>query len=132
MNTILSSSCGKGTRRQLMWLLAMALSTAAGIVWIALRHPAAPLRVLAVAVPIVLGLAYARQVVRDLKKVDELQLRIHLEAAAIACLGVFLFANIYPVVQIAGFVGPLQPYYIVFLLSGLLVVGYLNAHRRYR
>jgi hypothetical protein len=61
-----------------------------------------------------------------------LQLRIHLEAAATACLGVFLAVMVYPVFRIAGFVGELQPYYVLFLLVGLLLFGYLNANRRYR
>ena len=65
-------------------------------------------------------------------RLDELQLRIQLEAAATACLGVFLVTLVYPIFQFAGFVGPLQPYYVIFLLVGLLLVGYLNANRRYR
>jgi O-antigen/teichoic acid export membrane protein len=122
----------RDVRRQTAWLLATALSVATGIVLIALRHPGPPVRALVVAVPIICGLAYMRQMVRDVRQLDELQLRIHLEAAAIACLGVFVAANIYPVMQIAGFVGPLQPYYVVFLLVGLVLVGYVNAIRRYR
>jgi hypothetical protein len=58
--------------------------------------------------------------------------RIHLEAAATACVGVFIAGLVYPVFQFAGFVGPLQHYYVVFLLVGLLFVGYFNANRRYR
>jgi hypothetical protein len=61
-----------------------------------------------------------------------LQLRIHLEAAATACLGVFIAAIVFPVVQMAGFVRRLEAYYVVFLLVGLVVFGYLNASRRYR
>jgi hypothetical protein len=88
--------------------------------------------VLVVLVPVACSLAYVRQLIRDLRRLDELELRIQLEAAATACLGVFVAAMIYPVMQIAGFVGPLQPYYVVFFLVGLVLVGYFNAIRRYR
>jgi hypothetical protein len=136
MQTFLSHSCGKltlrSTLRQTAWLLAAVFSTAAGIVLVALVRPGLPVRVLVVAVPVLCGLAYTRQMVRDVRKLDELQLRIQLEAAATACLGVFVAANIYPVVQIAGFVGPMQPFYVVFLLIGLVLAGYINACRRYR
>lgn len=122
----------RGTTIQTLWLLGMAFTTAGGILLIALLKPALPIRILAVAVPVVCGVAYAFRLLRDLARLDELQLRIQLEAAATACLGVFLVTILYPVLQIAGFVGPLQPYYVIFLLVGLLLAGYLNANRRYR
>ncbi len=128
-----SISCSlRSTLVQTLWLLGMAISTAAGIVAIALLKPGLAFRILAVAVPLGCGVAYTIRLLRDLAKLDELQLRIQLEAAATACLGVFIAALLYPVLQIAGFVGPLQPYYVVFLLVGTLMIGYLNAVRRYR
>ena len=122
----------RGTTVQTLWLLGMAFATSVGILLIARFKPALPFRILAVAVPVVCGAAYAFQLLRDLARLDELQLRIQLEAAATSCLGVFLVTLLYPILQIAGFVGPLQPYYVIFLLVGLLLVGYLNANRRYR
>lgn len=132
MNNLLSKSCTKGTLRQTLWLLAMALSTSTGIVVLAWRRPALPWRLLAVIVPVALGLVYARQVVRDLKNLDELQVRMQLEGAATACLGVFILSLLYPVLQQAGFVGPMQSYYVVIVLAALLVIGNYNAYRRYR
>jgi len=132
-DTTSSFSCWtRGNTIQTLWLLGMALTTAAGILLIALLKPALPFRILAVAVPVVCGAAYAFRLLRDLARLDELQLRIQLEAAATACLGVFLVTLLYPILQIAGFVGPLQPYYVIFLLVGLLLTGYFNANRRYR
>ena len=126
-------SCStRGTLVQTLWLLGMGFSTAGGILLISWLKPALPFRILAVAVPLVCGAAYAVRLLRDLARLDELQLRIQLEAAATACLGVFLVTLVYPVFQFAGFVGPLQPYYVIFLLVGCLFVGYLNANRRYR
>jgi hypothetical protein len=125
-------SCSRATLGQTLWLLGAGLSTAAGILLIAKLKPGLPLRVLAVAVPLACGIAYIWRLIHEMKRLDELQLRIQLEAAATACVGVFVAAIVYPVVQIAGFVGRLEPYYVVFLMAGLLGVGYLNAVRRYR
>jgi hypothetical protein len=115
----------------------MALSVAAGLLLLALlKHRgyplSLPLRILAVAIPVACGIAYSFRLLRDLARLDELQLRIQLEAAATACLGVFLGTILYPIFQFAGFVGPLRAFYVTFLLVGLLLAGYLNANRRYR
>jgi len=127
----------RGVRAQTLWLLGMAFTTAAGLLVLALLkyrgyHPGLPLRILAVTIPLVFGFAYTFRLLRDLARLDELQLRIQLEAAATACLGVFIATILYPIFQFAGFVGPLQPFYVTFLLVGLLLAGYLNANRRYR
>ena len=122
----------RGTLVQTLWLLGMAFSVAGGILLVALLKPALPFRILAVAIPLVCGAAYTFRLLRDLARLDELQLRIQLEAAATACLGVFIAAMVYPIFQIAGFVGQLQAYYVIFLLVGLLLFGYFNANRRYR
>ncbi len=127
-----STSCTGGTGRQIAWVLATALSVAAGIALLTIYRPPLPARIAAVLVPIGCGLAYAFQLVHDMQKLDELQTRINLEATATACLGVFIAALVYPVVQSAGFAGPLQPYYVLILLSALWMAGYLNAYRRYR
>jgi hypothetical protein len=125
-------SCARTALVQSLWLLGMGFSTAGGILLIVWLKPALPVRILAVAVPVVCGVAYAFRLLRDLARLDELQLRIQLEAAATACLGMFLVTIIYPVLQIAGFIGPPRADYFLFLLVGLLLVGYLNATRRYR
>ncbi|HEY1204343.1 MAG: hypothetical protein ABSH46_19230 [Bryobacteraceae bacterium] len=131
-------SCSwREVRAQTLWLLGMALTTAGGLLLLALLklrgyHPGLPLRILAVALPLVCGVGYIFRLLRDLARLDELQLRIQLEAAATACLGVFLVTILYPILQFAGFVGPLQPFYVTFLLVGLLMLGYFNANRRYR
>jgi hypothetical protein len=125
-------SCSRGSLAQTLWILAAALSAAAGIILLVWLKPGLPLRILLVTVPVACGIAYTFRLVRDLGRLDELQLRIQLEAAATACLGVFLAAMVYPVFERAGFVGQLQPYYVLFLLLGLLLVGCFNANRRYR
>ena len=132
-----SFSCKRGTLAQTLWLLATALTTAGGLLLLALLkfrgyHPGLPWRILAVALPLGCGVAYIFRLIRDMARLDELQLRIHLEAAATASLGVFMASILYPIFQFAGFAGPLQPFYVTFLLAGLLLFGYFNANRRYR
>jgi hypothetical protein len=132
MNSTITS-CVRGTLGQFLWALAMGLTAAGGILLLALMHGAPlALRIAAVALPLVCGGVYIHYLVRDMRRLDELQLRIHLEAAATACLGVFIAAIVFPVVQMAGFVRRLEAYYVVFLLVGLVMFGYLNASRRYR
>lgn len=125
-------TCFQKLRAQVFWALATGFTTMGGIILIALLKPALPFRILVVIVPVGCGAAYTVRLVRDFARLDELQLRIRLEAAATACLGVLLAVMAYPIFRIAGFVGELQPYYVVFLLVGLLLFGYLNANRRYR
>jgi hypothetical protein len=120
------------TLAQTLWLLCAGFSTVAGMLLIAKLKPGLPVRILAVAVPVACGVAYIWRLLYGMKQLDELQLRIHLEAAATACVGVFVAAIIYPVFQIAGFIGRLEPYYVVFLIAGLLGMGYFNAVGRYR
>jgi len=125
-------SCFQKARAQVLWALATGLTSAGGIVLIVLLKPALPIRILAVAVPLGCGAAFTVQLLRDFARLDELQVRILLEAAATACLGVFLAVNLYPIFRFAGFVGELQPYYVSLLLAGLILFGSFNAKRRYR
>jgi hypothetical protein len=71
--------------------------------------------------------------VRDLRRqVDELQLRIYLEAAAVVVGGLFIIMLTYPTLQEAG-VLPALDYSMVLVLIVLLGTGgYINARRRYR
>jgi hypothetical protein len=124
--------CTSDTLAQTLWLLGAGFSTAAGMLLLAKLKPGLPWRILAVAVPLACGAAYVWRLLGGMKQLDELQLRIHLEAAATACVGVFVAALIYPVFQTAGFVGRLEPHYVVFLMCGLLGAGYFTAVRRYR
>lgn len=122
-----------GSAGQFFWALAMGFSAAGAVLLLALVHggPLA-LRIAAILVPLACGGMYIRYLVRDMQRLDELQLRIHLEATATACVGLFVAAIVFPVVQMAGFAGRLQAYQVVFALVALVLFGYLNATRRYR
>jgi hypothetical protein len=117
---------------QAVWALAMGFSAAGSLLFLAWTHPALPLRVGAVLLPVACGAVWISYLIRDLRLLDELQLRIHLEAAAISCVGIFTGALVYPVVQRAGFVGPLQPRYVLLAVLALAGTGYFMASRRYR
>ena len=125
-----------GRRRsytQAGWALAMALSAAAALLLLTWLEPAQlPVRALAALVPLAFGVVWVFYLLRDLRTLDELQLRVNLEAAAIGCLGVFVGAILYPVFQHAGFVGQLQPRYVVLAVIALVGAGYVAAGRRYR
>jgi hypothetical protein len=93
---------------------------------------ATPWKLLILAVPLASAAAYIHFLPREMRRLDELQLRVHLEAASVACLGTFVLMLIHPAVQYAGFVGPLRPAYGVYPMLVLVGLGCLNAARRYR
>jgi hypothetical protein len=63
---------------------------------------------------------------------DELELRINLEAALTACMGMFGALMVYPVARKAGIIPEAGSSAALFVLCGLFFVGYFAARRRYR
>ena len=126
------SACGRASARQLWW--AIAFSAALTVATLGLRHLALPpfARLLIPVLPLLAGLMYLLAMVRDLRRqLDELQLRIYLEAAAVVVGGLFIIMLTYPTLQEAGV--PALDYSIVLALIVLLgAAGYYNARRRYR
>ena len=128
-----ASGCGRPSARQMLWAIVFGISLTVGTA--VLRHlqlPAA-VRYLIPAVPLLVGFFYMRAMVADIRRqMDELQLRIYLEAAAVVVCGLFLIALSYPMLQAANLAGPLD-YLVVLVLIGLLgAIGYISAARRYR
>jgi len=127
------TGCGRPSAAQLSWAIAFGVSLGVGIA--VLRHLTVPpaARYLLPAVPLAIGFFYLRAMVRDMRRqMDELQLRIYLEAAAVAVGGLFIFLLIYPMLEAAGFVAGLDPFVVLAVMCGLGVTGYLAARRRYR
>ena len=129
-----SAACfGRPSKRQLLWSITFGLSLVAGMV--ALRHLSLPLSVqyLVAAVPVFAGAMYINAMVCDVRRqMDELQLRIYLEAAAVVVCGLFLMMCTYPLLQAAHLVGPLD-WGIVLIIMGVLgTIAYVRALRRYR
>ena len=135
MDTSSSSigACGRGSAGQFFSALALGLAIAGAILLENFKPSlATPWKALILAVPLASATAYIYFLLRDMRRLDELQLRVHLEAASVACLGTFVLMLIYPAIQYAGFVGPLRPVYVVYLMLALVGLGYMNATRRYK
>jgi hypothetical protein len=76
---------------------------------------------------------YVLTMVRDLRShVDELHLRIYLEAAAAVVGGLFIIILTYPALQEAGILPALDYSIVLALILALGAGGYANARRRYR
>ncbi len=90
-------------------------------------------RYLIPAIPLLAGFFYIRAMVTDIRRqMDELQLRIYLEAAAVVVCGLFILMLVYPLLEAAHLVGPLNYLIVLGLIFVLGLVGYLSAVRRYR
>ncbi len=126
-------SCKRGSAGQFVSALTLGLSVAgATLLQDFTPRLATPWKVVILAVPLASAVAYIHFLMRDMRRLDELQLRVHLEAASVACLGTFVLMLIYAAIQYAGFVGQIRPVYVVYLMLALAGLGYLNAVRRYR
>src|SRR6266567_7205988 len=111
----LRSGCGRPSGREVVWSIVFGVTLAIGTA--VLRYLSLPpaARYLIPVLPILFGLLYMRAMVDDIRRqMDELQLRIYLEAAAVVVGGLFIIALIYPLLQAAHFVGPLD-YFAVLM-----------------
>jgi hypothetical protein len=119
------------SKSQLVWAVLFAgLSVAAGL----LSRTDMPLllRYTLPAVCVLLGGAYFRALFRDFQSsTDELQRRLHLEAAVGACAGLYVAMMVYPAFHNTGLVPRLDPFAVLLLLVLLYGAGYAAARRRY-
>jgi len=126
-------TCGRPSGRQFLWAIVFGISLGLGSAL--LKHLSVPAaaRYLIPALPFLFGLLYMRAMVGDIRRqMDELQLRIYLEAAAVVVCGLFIIALTYPLLEAAHLVGPLDYMVVLLLIVVLGVVGYITAARRYR
>jgi hypothetical protein len=124
---------GQSSTEQLVWSLLFFGSLS--VVAVVTRHLSLPFGVKLVlpGCPLVAGFFYIRALIRDIRRQsDELQLRIYLEAAAMAICGLFVVMLSYSTMQEAGWVGPLDYPLVVMLLISFSAIGYVVARRRYR
>jgi len=125
--------CGRPSGRQFFWAIAFGVSL--GVETAVLRYltPPTAIRYLSLVIPLLTGLLYLRAMVDDIRRqMDELQLRIYLEAAAVVVCGLFMVMLIYPLLQAARLVGALDYSIVLVLIVVLGTIGYLSAARRYR
>ena len=100
-----------------------------------LRHLSMPVavRYLIPVVPLFAGARYVQVLVRDMRKqMDELQLRIYLEAAAVVVCGLFILMICHPLLEAAHLVGALDHLEVLVVIAVLGIVGYASGVRRYR
>ena len=99
-----------------------------------LRHldlsPAA--RIASALLPIPANVALLVMIVRSVRKLDEFQRRVHLEAVVIAFLATGLAVFIYGYLQIAQAVPPLDMALVWGFMGIFYVLGYFIAARHYR
>ncbi len=125
-----TTGCGF-SRAQLIWSGAFALGTIVAVLLLALFQLGLPLRIAASLLAVVPGVVYIVVMVRDVRRLDELQQRIFLEAAAVALAGAFLCSMLYPTLHKAGLVPDLSPAAMAVVIVALATVGYAIAKRRY-
>jgi hypothetical protein len=126
-------SCWQPSTRQYFWSIAFGVTLALGTAILRYLTVPAALRYLAPAIPLLAGLMYMRAMVHDIRlQVDELQLRIYLQAAAVVVGGLFIVMLTYPLLEVARLVGPLNSYMVLVLIALLGIAGYISASRRYR
>lgn len=128
-----ASGCGRPSVSQIVWsVVFFSLIVVEGAVARLVALPGAVRAVLPVA-PLVAGFFYMRAAVKDTRRqLDELQLRIYLEAAAVVVCGLFVLFLTYPLMQTAGWVGPMDESAVLFALIAFGAIGYFTARRRYR
>jgi hypothetical protein len=119
--------------RQTVWAVIFFLTLGGGTVLLRRGIVSGPLRYVVAGLPLLTGFFYMWTMVGDIRRqMDELQLRIYLEAAAITLAGLFVLILVYPLFESIQVVGRLDFSVVVFLLVGLFLAGYVIAVRRYR
>ncbi len=129
----LVSVCGRPSLRQMVWVAVFAASLPVGVA-VHRRMDVPPLLgYLLAAIPLLAGAMYMRTMVRDVREqMDELQIRIYLEAATISLCGLFVVVCSYQLIEKAGLAGPLNGTIVILLMVGFGLIGYWRAVRRYR
>lgn len=119
--------------RQMVWAIVFFISLGGGTVLLRRKVVSGPLGYVVAALPLLSGFMYMRTMVGDIRRqMDELQLRIYLEAAAITLAGLFVVILVYPLFESLHLVGKIQYSVVVYLMVGLFLVAYIIAVRRYR
>jgi hypothetical protein len=128
-----AAGCGRPSVAQIVWsVVFFSLVVVEGMVAKRVELPGAVRALLPVA-PLVAGFFYMRAAVADTRRqLDELQLRIYLEAAAVVVGGLFVLFLTYPLMKTAGWVGPMDESVVLFALIGFGAIGFITARRRYR
>src|SRR5437763_1478341 len=94
------AGCGRPSGRQLVWATVFGTTLPIGLALLKYLHLPTAVRYLIPAVPLFAGVQYLRVLVRDMhRQMDELQLRIYLEAAAVVVCGLFIVMIAHPLLE---------------------------------
>jgi hypothetical protein len=89
-------------------------------------------RIAAALLPLPGNLALMVLILRAIRKLDEFQQRVQLEAVALGFLATAVAVFVYGYLQKAHAAGPLHPWFVYLFLIVTYGIGYLAAVRRYR
>ena len=123
--------CAGASVTQFVWAGVFCAGAVLSVVLLRLFHLGLPLRIGVLLLAILPGVLYILTMIRDIRRLDELQQRIYLEAISVAFAGTFLFAILYPTLRQAGVVPAMSPTELSAVMVALATVSYLVAKRRY-
>jgi len=125
-------SCGRPSAAQVAWALGFAGALIGSL--LILRHWQLGLleRLGLVALPVIAGVGYVWAVVADMRRMDELQQRIWLEAVSIAFASTMVLLFCEPVLRRAGFSALFTSDTIAMFSLLALVLALMFSTRRYR
>jgi hypothetical protein len=126
------AECRRGSWQQSAWLMVFLVGATLINHWFKPAGASLWLRVAVVVGPLIPGVLFIRTLVRDLRRLDELQQKIYIDSIALASGGTFLFAILYPAVHKAGFIVEMTPYDFGIVMAVLTAISYLIAKVRYR
>lgn len=123
--------CGSASWRQVLWACVFMISAsltyrlfpAGASIWLKLGI---------VICPVIPGVLYITALVRDVRRMDEMQQKIFIEAIAGAFAGMFLLAVLYPTIRKAGFVSEPNTLDFAVVMLVLTAISYAIAKVRYR
>jgi hypothetical protein len=127
------SGCGRPSGRQYVWAIAFGVSLSICLAVLKYLHLPTAVRYQLPLIPLFAGVQYLRVLVRDMRRqMDELQLRIYLEAAAVVVCGLFIIMIMHPLLEAAHLLGPLDYLEVLVVMVVLGIMGYISGVRRYR
>jgi hypothetical protein len=85
----------------------------------------------ALLLPVAAGAWFAWEQVLNLRRMDELQIRLFFESVSVAALAVMLMAILWPSLERAGFGGTFKPLHVLVAFPLAFLCSYLAAVKRY-
>ena len=125
---------GRRSGAPLFWTVALVATVIDAVSKFLLEHMevAPPVRIAAALLPLPGNIALMVLILRAIRRLDEFQQRIQLEAVAFGFLATAIAVFVYGYLQKALATGPLRPWLVYLFMAVTYGIGYLAAARRYR